>query len=165
MPDATRTALTYRYERWRALSSGILETAGATFLLLIAVRWYEAGALAKSLVAGGGSMGLMLAPWIVSRVEAAGWPVSRAAARLAALGASTFLIMALAPFQPVFVVGSVLAMTAASAAIPLLTQIYQENYPERERGKLFSRAFMIRIATAAAFSEFEIGRASCRERV
>ena len=154
MPDATRTALTYRYERWRALSSGILETAGATFLLLIAVRWYEAGALAKSLVAAGGSMGLMLAPWIVSRVEAAGWPVSRAAARLAALGASTFLIMALAPFQPVFVVGSVLAMTAASAAIPLLTQIYQENYPERERGKLFSRAFMIRIATAAAFSEF-----------
>jgi MFS family permease len=34
-----------------------------------------------------------------------------------------------------------------------MTQIYQENYPERERGKLFSRTFMIRIATAAVFSE------------
>ena len=53
MPEASRTALTYRYERWRALSSGVLETAGATFLLLIAVRWFEAGALSKALVAAG----------------------------------------------------------------------------------------------------------------
>src|SRR5688572_24005160 len=117
MPDATRTQLTYRYERWRALSAGILETAGATFLLLIAVRWYEAGAFAKALVAASGSTGLMLAPWIVSRVEAAGWPVSLAASRLAAIGAITFLIMAATPVQTVFVVGSLVAMTMSSVAI------------------------------------------------
>ena len=153
MPDAERTQLTYRYERWRAVSAGILETAGATFLLLFAVRWYEAGAFAKALVAASGSTGLMLAPWIVSRVEAAAWPVSLAASRLAAIGAVTFVIMAVAPVQPVFVIGSLVAMTMSSVAIPLLTQIYQENYPARERGKLFSRTFMIRIATAAVFSE------------
>ena len=153
MPEANRTAITYRYERWRALSSGILETAGATFLLLIAVRWFEAGALNKSLVAAGGSVGLMLSPWIVTRVEALRWPVALAACRLAALGALIFLFMALFPALPVFVAGSVLAMTTSAAAIPLLTQIYQENYPDRERGKLFSRTFMIRIATAAVFSE------------
>ena len=158
MPDASRTALTYRYERWRALSAGILETAGTTFLLLIAVRYYQAGSSAKALVAAGGSLGLMLAPWFVSRVAASGWPVSRAASRLAALGALSFLAMALVPVLPLFVAGSVLAMTTSSIAIPLLTQIYQENYPERQRGKLFSRAFMIRIATAAAFSEIA-GRA------
>ena len=83
MSEATRTQITYRYERWRALASGILETAGATFLLLIAVRWYEAGPLSKALVAAGGSAGLILAPWAVSRVEALRWPVSLAAARLA----------------------------------------------------------------------------------
>jgi hypothetical protein len=154
MSDAARTQLTYRYERWRALASGILETAGATFLLLIAVRWYEAGALSKAFVAAGGSAGLMLAPWVVSRVEALRWPVALAASRLAVLGAVTVLIMAILPQQTIFVVGAILAMTTSSAAIPLLTQIYQENYPERERGKLFSRTFMIRIATAAAFSEF-----------
>jgi len=38
MTETHRTALTYRYERWRALASGILEAAGSTFLLLIAVR-------------------------------------------------------------------------------------------------------------------------------
>jgi MFS family permease len=154
MPDPSRTARTYRYERWRATSAGILETAGATFLLLIAVRWFEADALSKAFVAAAGSVGLMLAPWMVTQVESLRWPVSVAASRLAGLGAITFLVMAIAPFQAVFVVGSVLAMTSSSVAVPLMTQIYQENYPDRERGKLFSRTFMIRIATAAAFSEF-----------
>jgi hypothetical protein len=34
-----------------------------------------------------------------------------------------------------------------------MTQIYQENYPERERGKLFSRTMMLRIGTTALFSD------------
>lgn len=153
MPDAARTQTTYRYERWRALASGILETAGATFLLLIAVRWYEAGPFSKALVAAGGSAGLMLAPWAVSRVEALRWPVALAASRLALAGAITVLFMAAFPWQGVFVAGAIVAMTASSIAIPLMTQIYQENYPAAERGKLFSRTFMIRIATAAVFSE------------
>jgi len=153
MPDESRTVLTYRYERWRAISAGILETAGTTFLLLIAVRWFQAGAFAKALVAAGGSLGLMLAPLVVTRVAALGWPAALAASRLAILGSACFLVMALFPRQPIYVLGSVLAMTASSAAIPLLTQIYQENYPEWQRGKLFSRTFMIRIAVAALFSE------------
>lgn len=154
MPEASRTTLTYRYERWRAVSAGILETAGTTFLLLIAVRWFQAGAFSKALVAAGGSLGLMLAPVVVTRVAALGWPTAQAASRLAILGSTSFLVMAMFPLLPLFVVGSVLAMTASSAAIPLLTQIYQENYPEWQRGKLFSRAFMIRIAAAALFSDF-----------
>jgi MFS family permease len=153
MVAETDTRLTYRYERWRAVSSGILETAGTTFLLLIAVRWFEAGATAKALVAGGGSLGLMLSPLVVAWVAAAGWKTAKAASSLAAGGAVCFAVMALAPVLPVFVVGSILAMTASSAAIPLLTQIYQENYPERTRGHLFSRTVMIRIATAAIFSD------------
>jgi MFS family permease len=153
MPDANRTALTFRYERWRAISSGIIETAGVTFLMLIAVRWYQAGALAKALVASGGSFGLMLGPWLVARVETAGWPVAQAAARVAVVGALGFVLMALVPAEPVFIVGAVVTMATSAVAVPLMTQIYHENYPERERGKLFSRTFMIRIATAAAFSE------------
>ncbi|MFO1511635.1 MAG: MFS transporter [Verrucomicrobiota bacterium] len=149
----SRTAQTYRYERWRAISAGILESAGGTFLLLIAVRWFQAGSLAKALVAGGGSFGLMLGPWLVAQVESSGWPVAKAASRMAVVGALGFVIMALFPVLPVFVIGAVVTMAASSAAVPLMTQIYQENYPARERGKLFSRTFMIRIATAAVFSE------------
>jgi MFS family permease len=152
MSEPDRTAVTYRYECWRAIPAGVIEAASTTFLLLIAVRFYHAGPLAKSLVAGGGSLGFVLAPWLVSRVEALGWPVALAASRLAALGAASFLLMALLPFELVFVLGSVLALTTSTAAIPLLTQIYQENYPEAGRGRRFSRTVMIRIAAAAAFS-------------
>ena len=101
------TEQTFFYERWRAISSGVLETAGNTFLLLIAVRWFNAGALAKALVAGSGSVGLVLTPLIVSRVEAFGWPTSKAASRIAAAGAASFLVMTLFPVLPVFVIGSV----------------------------------------------------------
>lgn len=158
MTAEARTALTYRCERWRALSSGILETAGTTFLLLVAVSHFHAGALAKALVAGGGSVGFILSPWIVSRVERLGWPVARAAAWLALIGAGSMGAMALLPFLPVFVAGAVIAMATVATAIPLMTQIFQENYPERDRGRLFSRTVMIRIAVAALFSELA-GRA------
>ena len=148
-----RTEQTYFYDRWRAVANGILETAATTFLLLIAVRWFSAGAFAKALVAGGGSFGLLISPLVVARVESLRWPTSIAASRLAALGALCFLSMALVPYVTVFVVGSMLAMAASAAAIPLVTQIYQENYPESERGTRFSRAIMIRIAVAASFSK------------
>lgn len=152
MMVAQRTAQTYRFERWRALASGILEAAGGTFLLLIAVRWFHAGDNAKALVAAGGSFGLMLGPWVVAKVETLRWRTSIAAARLMWFGSGWLVLMTLWPVLPVFVVGAIIAMTTASAAIPLMTQIYQENYPERERGKLFSRAFMIRIAASIVFS-------------
>jgi MFS family permease len=156
--EQDRTAITYKYERFRAISSGVLETASGTFLLLIAVQHFQAGAVAKGLVAGGGSIGYMLGPAVVSLVARAGWSGSRAASTMALLGAAVFLIMATVPVLPVFVLGSILAMTATSAAIPLLTQIYHENYPARSRGKLFSRTIIIRIGVAAAFSQIA-GRA------
>jgi len=152
-PDAETTALTYRLEKWRAASSGVLETAGTVFLLLIAVRCFQAGATAKALVASGGSVGLLLTPAVVMLVQQLGWRASRAASVLAAAGAACFIVMAAFPLLPVFVLGSVLSMAGASAAVPLMTQVYQENYPAARRGHFFSRTVMIRIAVAALFSE------------
>lgn len=153
MSAADRITLTYRLELRRALAHGVLEAAGSTFLLLIAVRWFQAGAFAKAMVAAGGSVGLMLTPVVVSQVARLGWPAAQAASRLALVGAVVFLGMALVPWLPVYVAGSVITMAAASTAVPLMTQIYQDNYPDDRRGKLFSRAVMVRIATAALFSE------------
>ena len=146
-------AITYRYERWRALSSGLLESAGTTFLLTIAVRAYDSGALWKAAVAAGSSLGLLLTPVVVSVVTKRGWPPARAASRLFFLGAIAFLISAAFPLLPLFAIASMLAMAAGASAIPLFTHIYQENYPEKQRGRLFSRTVMIRIASAAAFSQ------------
>jgi MFS family permease len=149
----SRTRTTYRYELWRAVSAGILETAASTFLLTVAVKQFHAGAWAKGIVAGAGSVGLLLSPLVVSVVTSAGWPTSRAASRILAFGAVSFLVTVIFPGLPTFVMGSVLGLTASAAVIPLLTQMYQDNYPEKERGRRFSRTVMVRIAMAAGFSK------------
>ncbi len=153
MPELDRTAITYRYERLRALSAGILESAGTTFLLLIAVRSFNAGPIAKSMIAAGGSVGLLLSPIFVSFVQAKGWATSLAAARFSIIGVMAFLVAALFPTLPFFILGSVVGMTMSAVSIPLLTQIYQENYPEQERGRFFSRTMMLRIGATALFSD------------
>lgn len=153
MDAAQRKALTFRLEQTRAVAHGMLETAGSTFLLLIAVRHFQAGPAAKALVAGGGSFGLILSLLVVFVVSGAGWPAARAASRMAFFGTACLLTMAAFPTVGVFVVGAILSMAAASSAIPLMTQVYQDNYPEAERGTLFSKTVMIRIGVAALFSE------------
>ena len=152
MSEAGPTELTFRYERFRAVTAGIIETAGTTFLLLIAVRWFHAGATAKAMLAAGSSIGLLLSPLVVSLVSRRQWPAAQAAARVFWVGASAFALAAILPALPVFVLLSTLAMTCSAAVLPLLTQIYQDNYPAARRGRLFSQTFIIRIATAVLFS-------------
>ncbi len=156
--SANQTETTFRYERWRAVSGGILETAGTTFLLLIAVRHFSAGATAKGLLSIGGSVGLLLGPLVVGWVERSRWPAAKAASFAASIGAVSFLLMALFPWLPIYVTGGMIAMASASATIPLMTQVYQDNYPEVSRGRLFSRALIIRIGSAIVFA-YMAGRA------
>ena len=149
-----RTEITYRFERLRALASGILETAFTTFLLLIAVQWFGFGATAKAGIAAAGALGFILGPVVVSRVTELGWTTAQAASRLALGAASCFGLLAVVNDRWIFIGGVIVATTLATAVIPLVTQIYQENYPTRRRGKYFSRTAMIRITSAAVFGLF-----------
>jgi MFS family permease len=144
--------ITYRYERLRAVASGMLETAGTTFLLLIVVSHFNATANQKALIAAGGSFGMLLTPVIVFVVASMGWRVAKAASLMSFVGAAGFLVAAFSSNIWVFIVGCLLAMLSTSSAIPLMTQVYQENYPADQRGQLFSKAIFIRIATAIVFS-------------
>jgi MFS family permease len=145
--------ITYRYERWRALPAGVLETAGSTFLLLIAVQGLQAGATGKALIAAGGSIGMLLTPVMVWVAQKLMWPTTRLCMAVLGIGAAFLLLGAAWPVLPVFVLCCVVSMTCGMAIIPLLTQVYQDNYSESERGKLFSRSIMIRVAVAAVFSQ------------
>ncbi len=148
---AERTAITYRWERMRAVMTGILETAGGTFLQLIALQWFAASPSTKSLIVAGGSVGLMLSPISVSVVSARGWVPSRAAAMIVAFGCGCYLLAAAVPILAVSTVCAVLATASVMVSVPLLTQMYQENYPDHKRGQIFSRTVMLRIAAAAGF--------------
>ena len=147
-----RTALTYRAEKWRAVFTGVLETAQTTFLLLIAVRWFHAGPTEKALLVAGQSIGLLCGPLVVNLAQRLRWPVAHAAAAIVALGAFGMAAAFGDPRLPAFIGGSMLATFSMAAIVPLMTQIFHENYPGDSRGKLFSRAFMVRIAVAVGFS-------------
>jgi len=66
--------------------------------------------------------------------------------------------MAVVPLLTVYVAGAIVAVACLTMCVPLMTQVFQDNYPDHERGRLFSRTVMIRIAVAALFSELA-GRA------
>jgi MFS family permease len=149
----TPTALTFRYELRRAVAAGILETAATTFLLLIAVRWFHAGSTAKAIIATGGSAGMLLAPLILRAASSRCFTPSGAASFLLFFGGCSFLLMAAFPTLEVFVPASLVALAASSGILPLLTQMYKENYPDAERGRLFSKSVSIKISSAAIFSE------------
>lgn len=152
VPSADRANITFRRDCVRMVCAGVLESAANTFLLLIAVRYFAADATAKALVAAGGSIGLLLSPGAVLLVSSRGWPATRGVARIFWVGAAACLLAALVPSVWLFVPASMVAMTASSAVIPLMTQVYHDNYPERDRGRLYSRTFMLRIAGALGFS-------------
>ncbi len=108
--------------------------------------------MAKGLVAAGSGLGYVISPIIVARVEARRTPVAAAASRLSLAAAAALAVSALVPGEWLFVLTSMVAVAASGATSPLLTQIYQDNYPDASRGRFFSRTVMIRIVSAAAFS-------------
>jgi MFS family permease len=147
------TKLTYRYDRLRSISGGVIDSAASTFLLLIAVTVFNAGPTAKALIAAGSNIGMLLSLWVVPFAEWLSWPVMRTASLMMLAGCAAMLVAAAVPVLPIFVLASVVAMSAASGIIPLLTTVYQDNYPARERGYYVSRTLVIRVAAAAVFAE------------
>ncbi len=144
--------ITYRQERLRAVFSGILESMGTTFLLLIANRYFHASGTEKAMLVAGQSFGLLVSPVAVSVVRKLGWRPSVAAGRLHALAALLLLLPAVWPQPWLFTLCYPLGMMLAASSIPLFTQMYQDNYPAHERGRLFTGTAVIRIATAALFA-------------
>jgi MFS family permease len=151
MSEATR--LTYRYDRLRAVSSGVIDSAASTFLILIAVQALHADSLSKSLIAAGGNIGLLLTLWLVPLAARLARPATSIASALLALGALGFVVAAAWPALPVYVAGSILAMACVNLVIPLVTFAYQANYSPRERGHYVSRALVIRVTVAAVAGE------------
>jgi MFS family permease len=95
---------------------------------------------------------MLLSPLVVFAAARMQWRGSRLGAAMMALGGFGFLAAALLPYLPVFIIGSLLGLVCGASAIPLFTQMYQENYPHWERGKLFSRTISIRILSVIVSS-------------
>jgi len=142
---------TLRLELKRSVSNGVLEGAAGTFLLLVAVQHLQTGAAAKALLVAGVPLGMLLSPLATALVRHRGWTAARGLSVFGWTAAAGFALAA-AGGTPVYLAGSLLGLLALSLGIPLVTQIYHDNFPARARGHLFARVMMLRVAVTAVFS-------------
>ncbi len=152
-----RTRRTFFLDCLRGIFAGIIDTGPKTFFLLIAVKQYAAGDLAKSLIAVPTAVGMLLAVLLIpfyGRLRArksaiAGW------GRL--LAAFCFFLAAINQGLQGYIVWIFAALVFHPITIPLLTSVYHENYPAHVRGKLFAVATTLNL-TVSAFFHWQIGR-------
>ncbi len=155
MPEPDPKTRTFRNELWRSLPAGVLDTLSSTFGMLIAVRVFHLGDVAKSIFLSATSSGLMVSLFVVPLLLRARSTIARTAAKVQMLGGGFIAVAAAWPHEPwLFVGGLSVGLFCFSMQIPLLTQIYRLNYPANERGKLFALAGVSRAGAAMAFGTF-----------
>lgn len=151
-PLDPRARATFRCDRVRGACSGILDTGWQTFALLVAVRVYEASPNMKALLVAANSFGLLLTPVTLFAISRMNLPAGIAAGRFlavatVALAAGTFVNTGWA-----FVLAMLVASMAAAQQLPLIVNIYSENYPPRRRGQLLSQSIVFAVLFAAVFA-------------
>jgi MFS family permease len=152
MTEQETTTRTFRNELLRSVPAGVLETLGSTFGMLVAVRVFAAGDLAKSTFLSASSSGLIASLFIVPLLLRSKSTVTKIAARVQFIAAACLMVSALMPRSELaFIAASSLGLFFFALQVPLQTQIYRLNYPERTRGKLFAITATTRSLAAAVF--------------
>ena len=149
VPSENPARRTFILDNLRAWPGGCLETLAMTFVVLIAVRVFEADAWQKATLVAASSCGLLLSLFPVQLVRRTGisvnlgtallWIISAGGLAVAAIGGGSFMV-----FLPAMVV----ALLCITLSIPLMSQIYRKHYPDRSRGRLFASTAVVRKASA-----------------
>lgn len=147
-----RARRTLQLERRRACCSGILDTAGSTFFMLILIRVFDGDLGAKAWMSTAGNLGLFCTPLVIACVARSRWHVSRAAALVAAVSALCYGAMALWPHPQIFVAGAIATAFLSLSYLPLRTHLMQENFPASSRGRWFAQLVVLKVIAAAAFA-------------
>ncbi len=147
-----RARITFRYDLIRGGCQGLLEAGMQTFVLLIAVRVYDASPTLKAILAGAGPYGLLLTPlslYVVSRLQT---PTARAAGFFLVLASLSFILAAWTGNVYVFVVATVLGYLLFHQQMPLLVHIYANNYEPYRRGALLSNSIFLAVIASVLFA-------------
>jgi MFS family permease len=132
----------------RAVPMGVLLPLETSILLTIAIKQFDASALAKGVIAAAAGVGLLLSPVVTAAARRSGRPVMHIAATIAAIGAAGYVLGVLGAL-PMFVAGAVVGVAAPNAVFPLLTLTYERNFPAAERGRRVGWGMSLRVGVAA----------------
>lgn len=143
---------TGRLEMLRAVATGLIEFANASFFMLIAVRIFDCSSLEKSLLVGGGSAGLMFSIVLVFFAKHSGLPIAKIISSVVTVAAFCLLLSAVSFNSTMYVCLIFLATLLISSAPPIITTIYQHNIPPQRRGKIYGRVNLVKVASNVALS-------------
>ncbi|MCB1227803.1 MAG: MFS transporter [Verrucomicrobiales bacterium] len=151
MSTASITRQTFRWELLRSIPNGALDTLASTFAMIIAVRAFAAGDGAKSVLLASNSAGMILSLALVPILLRTGAGLTRMATGIQLLAAACLIVASLFPHSSLAVLGGMSGSQLFLALqVPLITAIYQANYPAQRRGQLFAITNTTRAAAAMA---------------
>jgi hypothetical protein len=132
------------------MAMGVFESYG-TFLLIILVRHFHGTAIDKSIISSAGTSGLLLSPLLLFISRNLGFSAPKTLSRLLAISACGFFAAAAVNDPALFVSLVTIGILLPSSASPLLTSIFNNNYPPNKRGRLYAQNQAIRILTSILF--------------
>lgn len=147
-----RTATTYRNDLLKAPFYGILDSGWLTFVLLIAIRQFDAPESYKAFIAGASPIGFLLTPLTI-------YFAAKTRLRPSLVCALMFLLTALLIFGASLVESlllfSAFMMASQIAAVqqgPLIIQLYAENYPSSQLGSRIAMPSILMSISAILFA-------------
>jgi MFS family permease len=145
------TDKTFKCDLWRGFFEGILSTGSQTFVLFIAIRYYNAGDTTKSLIGASPFIGMFCSLLLVHYASRTHMKKATWGALPSAITGVTLILAAWTQSLVMFAILSITAYICRSALLPFLTSIYGDNYPRERRANLFSKPLILTVGTAAAF--------------
>lgn len=138
--------LTYFWERIRSVFTGVIEIIwqpGAAVALLVAIRYYDAGPTAKSLISGSGFMGFLLTPLTLALFAHSRWPIHRAMSLLFLATGALLALVTRAPSAASYVLLVTLAHVVMVQYTPMYTEMYSHHFTTEHRGHRIGTVFIL----------------------
>ena len=143
------TQKTYKCDLWRGGFEGVLSSGAQTFCLFIAIRYFNAGQIIKSLIAAAPFMGMFLSMLLLHYASATNWGKSTWGALPSMITGACLLISAWTASMYLFAFFVITAYICRSALLPFITDIYGDNYPPDRRAAFFSKSLLLSVGVAA----------------
>ncbi len=140
---------TYKCDLWRGGFEGVLSSGAQTFCLFIAIRYFNADEIIKSLIAAAPFMGMFLSMVLLHYATATSWEKSTWGALPSMVTGACLLVAAWVTSVYLFAIFIVVAYICRSALLPFITDIYGDNYPPDRRGAIFSKSLLLSVGVAA----------------
>lgn len=134
----TRPTSFQLYDSLRGLVQGVLEIGFSVFVLLIAIRWWEASSLYKGFLAGGMSLGLLVTPFFSSLLNRLKQTEIQVSSLLMIITGISLLLAGLTSSLILFVSLCMVAQICLSQIPNLILKAYTAIYSIEERGKKVS---------------------------